>query len=154
MTPFRRALLSDLDRLVALEEASFAPSHQEPRSVLRRAVKSSAQEVWIRETGDAALFLRHYPRSLRIVSIAVHPEAQGRSYGRALLDLTFDRAKDLGRAQVILEAETSNPSLVAWYERHGFVRLRRLPDYYGAGDHAWKMARWLVPAGENDSTAL
>lgn len=91
------------------------------------------------------MILRLYPRSLRIYSIAVDPTQSGRGYGNMLLEYAVERAIALGKNSLLLEAEASQPRLVDWYSKHGFIKQHTLHHYYSRGKHALKMKRTLAP---------
>jgi RimJ/RimL family protein N-acetyltransferase len=131
----RRATEADLGRLIALQRAAFAANRDilgvEPLPLLwDYRAKLRQSEVWITHAADAALVLDLEPGALDLASIAVHPAAQGKGLGRALLRAAEERALALGRAAVTLvtgEALTRN---VALYRRAGYeaVRTEQLPD--------------------------
>ncbi|MEM1305917.1 MAG: GNAT family N-acetyltransferase [Pseudomonadota bacterium] len=87
-------------------------------------------EVWVRDAErdasptsnvfDAALIMTPEDDGLLIDSLAVHPNAQGRRIGTALLDAAVERARALGRSQLTLYTGAPLVHLIAWYERHGF----------------------------------
>ncbi len=112
---------------------------------IRRSLANPRHEVWVAEQNGVAgelagaLFLRRKGRTLRLHSLAVHPDRQGGGIGRRLLDIAFRRVAETGADRMVLEADASRPQLVAWYERHGFRKLRRLPGYYGEGRDAWRL---------------
>lgn len=79
-------------------------------------------EVWLDEAGGAlqgVLILRVMEDELFLESIATAPDAAGSGRGRALLDATFERARELGLERVGLITNGLNPAL-AWYKRMGF----------------------------------
>lgn len=140
---YRLGTESDLPALESLEAECFEPSHRETRAVLRRALTSAHQEVWLRREAPAhaALILRIHPHSLKLFSIAVHPAARGRGWGEEMLALTVTRARALQRRRIRLEAAANDTRLIEWYERAGYVRRERLLEYYGPDDDAWRMER-------------
>jgi GNAT superfamily N-acetyltransferase len=63
------------------------------------------------------------PDAAGIRMLAVHPDAQGRGVGAALLRACVDRARDAGRGRVVLHS-TEPMAAARWlYEREGFVRV-------------------------------
>lgn len=88
---------------------------------------------------QAALVLRLHPHTCRITSIAVDPAWRKQGLGARLLRIATQRARQLGCRHVQLEAESRNPALIAWYELHGYAKVQKLPNHYGARRHAWRM---------------
>lgn len=142
--------MQDLERLVELEALCFDPVRRDPRSTLRRSLLNARHETWILDGPGgkplAALFLRRVRKSLRIYSLATHPDLRGQGWGNRLLDWSISRALDFGASPLMLEADASNPGLVSWYERHGFRRIQLLPSYYAPGRDAWRLAREIDPS--------
>lgn len=46
---------------------------------------------------------------------------------------------------MIIEVDTTNPELVSWYERSGYLIKSRLEDYYSIGIDAFKMTKMINP---------
>src|SRR6201996_3904442 len=86
----RRAELSDLDDLVALEESSFATDRLS-RAQYRRHLDSETAQVLVasanhrRFLGTAVVFFRKQSRIAPLYSIATKPEARGKGVGSALI---------------------------------------------------------------------
>lgn len=145
-TQLRIAGLNDLDFLETLEKRCFPLAIQSDRRSLRLSLNSKSQEVWLAELEEdgvlisvGAMILHIHPKSIRIYSIAVLPEHQGKGAGDILLRHAISTAHHRGLEQVSLEADSGNESLVRWYSKHGFIIERTLPDYYSPGTHAVKM---------------
>lgn len=80
-------------------------------------------EVWLDENGGeltGVLILRIFEQELFLESIATAPEVAGSGRGRALLDATFERARELRKERVGLITNGLNPAL-SWYRRMGFL---------------------------------
>lgn len=136
-------MTSDLDRLMAVMEASFDPHYREAwtrRQVEDSLALPSTYMILIdadgREFADdgatvAAGFVlaRQAADEVELLLIAVLPDHRGKSFGRRLLELFLDSAKSRGAAKVFLEMRANNPArslyLAAGYEQIG---LRK--DYY------------------------
>ena len=135
---------ADLPALLLLEAACFPPERRESRRGLLRSLRSDHQEIWLCREHDrpvAAMTLRLHPRTLRLYSLAVHPEYQGTGLGAALLQHAFRRATDLAVDRISLEVDAGDDRLRDWYQRHGFQPAQRLPDYYAPGHDALRMRR-------------
>jgi len=69
--------------------------------------------------------------------IVVHPDHWSRGIGPALLLQAEDEMRSL-QARLLLIETSSLPSYGrprAFYLKHGYRELARIPDYYAAGDH-------------------
>jgi ribosomal protein S18 acetylase RimI-like enzyme len=75
-----------------------------------------------------------------LVLLGVRPEARRRGAGSALLASHIQRLDLVGRGAFL---ETSNPSNIAFYERHGFEPLESFRPV-GGGPALWSM--WRPPA--------
>jgi ribosomal protein S18 acetylase RimI-like enzyme len=62
------------------------------------------------------------PRSQQLLleGLAIEPTARGVGVGTRLLEAVDERARDLGRTEIILEVIDANPRAKALYERHGY----------------------------------
>jgi len=76
--------------------------------------------------------------NVRIVNIAVDPEARRRGIGTALLRRT---AAELPNGSIELIVEERNEGAQALYRREGFQRTGFARDYYGTGGHGIWMRR-------------
>lgn len=71
--------------------------------------------------------------------IAVHPKAQGRGVGRALLRRVLVSMAVAGANVVKLEVRESNDVAQSLYDDVGFERVQRVPGYYDDGEDAYVM---------------
>ena len=85
--------------------------------------------------------------NLRIINLAVAPDARRQGIGSALLRAA-EAAMPAG--DVVLIAEEANTGAQALYLREGYVWSGFARDYYGAGRHGIWMKKARV--GENDRT--
>ena len=65
------------------------------------------------------------PDHLLVENVAIAPHAQGRGYGRMLLSLAEQRARDLGLPQVRLYTNAAMTENVALYPRLGYTEVAR-----------------------------
>lgn len=139
----RRAELSDLDDLVALENSTF-DSDLLSRAQYRRHLDSDTALVLVasanhrRFLGTAVVFFRKGSRVARLYSIASKPEARGKGVGTALLDAVEAAARQRRCVAVRLEVRDDNANAVRLYERHGYKHIGHYPHYYQDGTHAWR----------------
>jgi ribosomal protein S18 acetylase RimI-like enzyme len=145
----RHATCADLGALLALEETTFE-SDRISRAQWRRHIDSATATVLVGEstTGsiDAAalLFYRRGSRHARLYSLAVGAHARGSGRGVALLTAAESEARARGCLSMRLEVRIDNPLAIAFYERHGYVRLARLPRFYQDGMDGWRYVKSLT----------
>lgn len=78
-------------------------------------------------------------RGAELDSIAVDPRYRGRGVAQALLKGTIARLRTQGAGTLRLMVSTENEPALRFYRRLGFLRVRRVKRYYGAGRDAWRM---------------
>jgi ribosomal-protein-alanine N-acetyltransferase len=142
----RRFARRDLERVVAIERASFGKDAWRPELFL---------EYW-HASPELFLIAKHCHRIVgysitrtgwrgaELESIAVDPPYRGRGVAQALLQATISglRAglRAGSRARTLrLMVGTDNEAALRFYERYGFTRVKKVPRYYGAGRDAWRM---------------
>lgn len=144
----RRAELSDLDDLVALEERTF-DSDRLSRAQYRRHLDSDSAQVLVasanhrRFLGTAVLFFRKSSGVARLYSLATQPEARGKGVGTALLEAAERAAKRRGCRALRLEVRTDNTMAISLYGRLGYRHIGHYPQYYQDGSHAWRYEKSL-----------
>lgn len=145
----RRAELSDLDDLVALEQASF-DSDRLSRAQYRRHLDSETAQVLVASAnhrkflGTAVVFFRKGSTLARLYSIATKPEARGKGVGSALID-GAERAALSHRCHALrLEVRADNLAAIRLYERLGYRCIGQYPAYYQDGADAWRYEKILA----------
>jgi peptide alpha-N-acetyltransferase len=84
-----------------------------------------------------------------IAMIAVDKDYRGKRIGKQLVELFIKQSKDVYNAhEVGLETEVTNKLALNLYESLGFVRTKRLNNYYLNGNCAYRLKYFLK--GEND----
>jgi len=134
----RQATASDVEALVALENAAFDSDRLSRRSFYRFIASSSADLLVAQgDKGIAGYVLVLYRRTTsvaRTYSIAVAAEARGSGLGDALMQAAEEAARRHGELFMRLEVRFDNAPAIALYERRGYKRFGRYLDYYE--DHA------------------
>jgi len=144
----RRAELSDLDDLAALEESSFATDRLS-RAQYRRHLDSESAQVLVASAnhrhflGTAVVFFRKGTQVARLYSIATKKEARGKGVGSALLEAAEKLASRRRCVSLRLEVRTDNEDAMRLYERLGYKRIGHYARYYGDGADAWRYEKVL-----------
>ncbi|HTV71083.1 MAG TPA: N-acetyltransferase [Rhizobiaceae bacterium] len=136
----RRAIESDVDRLVEVEHACFDPRLYtamsprqfryhvtSPNSVLIVGVDSNRSPL-----GYALGFLHGQRKSIRFYSLAVAPDAQRGDIGKLLFEAIEQEARRRGLG-VQCEVREDNEKLKARYSKIGYHPYRRVENYYPDG---------------------
>lgn len=146
----RRAELSDLDDLVALEQATF-DSDQISRAQFRRHLDSDSARVLVasanhrRFLGTAMVFFRKSSRVARLYSIASLPEARGKGVGTALIEAAEAAARQRRCQALRLEVRTDNDRALRLYERLGYRRVGGIKHgFYEDGADAFVLEKALA----------
>lgn len=136
-----RARLRDLLAVAEVQRLSFRPGLAYRFSVLLTlwalpfvtflvARRESSGEVVGCIIGDRTA------GKVRIMNIAVHPDARRQGVGRLLLRAIADR---LPGGDLVLMVEEQNRGAQALYEAEGFTRTGFQRNYYGANRHGIEM---------------
>lgn len=135
----RRALLRDLDRILAIENASFGREAYD-RNLFAYYFYNSAGLFLVAERrgaicGYAVSYVRGKSPSLRaeLISIAVDPARREKGCASALLDSTLRRLRIRRVLRLHLVVRLNNRPARMLYEKYGFRTLRRVPGYYQDG---------------------
>ncbi len=150
----RRADERDVEALLTIEQQCFNVYYYDYYMLDRRDFEFYLQDtdslvlVAVQETcvvGDilGPIDLWRNPPAAHIDSIAVLPEAQRKGTGSLLLQSFTVQVRRQGCTRVTLEVSTANEAGLAFFTKHGFYGIRRLPDYYGKGLDGLFMARDL-----------
>ena len=78
-----------------------------------------------------------------IAMLAVDPSCRRMGLGRKLVQRTIEAMRDLDADEVILETEITNLAALRLYESFGFLRDKRLQQYYLNGNDAFKLKLFL-----------
>jgi ribosomal-protein-alanine N-acetyltransferase len=139
----RPAEPSDLDSIMAIEEASFASPWARQAMIeelgrTRGAVFLAAESEG-RFLGYASAWV--YAGEAHVMNIAVAPADRGRGTGEALLLTLLERALRLDARLAYLEVRPGNREAIALYTKLGFRPYGRRPRYYAdSGEDALLMA--------------
>jgi ribosomal-protein-alanine N-acetyltransferase len=147
MIVLREGRPGDLDSLWALDQACFAPGIAYSRSELRTFLSRRTAVTIVAEQGGRivafVLGWRRTPAEGQVVTLDVADPARRHGLGRRLMAELEQRFRAAGVTRVQLEVAAVNTAAIGLYESLGYRRLARLADYYGRGQHAWRMEKAL-----------
>lgn len=143
----RPATLSDIDALVAVENAVFATDRISRRS-FRQLIEGDTAETFIAEAGGgirgyAMVLFRQGSGVARLYSLAVMPDGTGGGIGRKLLETAEQAAFDRDRLVLRLEVREDNARALSLYEKNGYRRIGREESYYEDGAPALRYEKLL-----------
>ena len=148
----RACLYTDLDRLLAVEEASFEDGPYS-RFDFIYFLGRARDGFKIAEEGDRLL---GYVIAMgeegvgMIPSIAVSPEFRRRGIGEALMESAVDHLANYER--ICLLVNPDNTAAISLYHKFSFIETGRIiRGYYRNGDDAVEMVRTRVELG-NETT--
>jgi ribosomal protein S18 acetylase RimI-like enzyme len=147
LSAIRAAVPSDVDRLLALEDACFASDRLGARS-FRHFVKAPTAALRVIGDGDridgySLLLFRAGSRVARLYSIAVAPEVRGRGLAARLLADAETLARGRNMDRLALEVREDNPAAIGFYERRGYALSGRASGYYEDGADARRYEKRL-----------
>lgn len=159
----RQVTPADLDRCAEIEAACYGPEGATRERIATRietypqgflVASLDGQIVGFINSGstskddlsDEALkdMVGHEPegRNIVVFSLAVHPRFQKRGFAADLMRCFIDRARQLGKAQILLMCQAG---LIPYYQRFGFLYRGESQSTHG-GLHWHEMALPLIPA--------
>jgi ribosomal-protein-alanine N-acetyltransferase len=140
----RPATKDDFDDLLAIEDACFSTYYygqykfgvaeflyylRNHRSIFLAA----AEDTHV--VGYTAAVVRRTKAApaAHIESIAVLPQHRQQGIGGQLLRAVMDEARQHRCDRAVLEVATPNEEGIAFFKKHGFYEVGKLPNYYGRG---------------------
>ncbi len=78
-----------------------------------------------------------------IITIDVHPEARRHRLGTELIAAACEKLRKMTAFMVVLEVAVNNHAALAFYDRHGFKRIKVLERYYNRDVDAIFMTKRL-----------
>lgn len=139
----RPARASDLDALVAIEQAVFE-TDRISRRALRALIMGDHPIVLVAEAAGAiagccVILTRADSHMARLYSLAAAPGRTG--VGRALLNGAEAAARARGLAGMRLEVREDNARAIDLYERAGYRVFGKKPGYYADGASALRFEK-------------
>lgn len=158
----RQALAGDLQTVLSLTEAAYAPYTAllgaPPIPVTEDyAPRIERGEVWLLESGSelaGLIVLERHPDHAMIFSVAVSPAFQGKKLGNRLLDFAEEQTRLWGLPEVRLYTNSHMERNIALYVAYGFQETGRRPNPYRPGWTVVDMAKPVDGAVASDFRAL
>lgn len=144
----RPARASDVDALLAIENAVFQTDRLHRRSFRRLIGRPSAAVLVAQLGGEIAgycivLFRADSPTA-RLYSISTAPDVAGQGIGRMLIGAAERAAVERGKRSLRLEVREDNARAVSVYRQAGFGATGSKADYYQDGMGALRMEKFLT----------
>lgn len=146
----RQATLSDLDEILAIEEASFSSEEAFSRQSLEESIRKTADTFLVARDENqlvgyvlGALVSRSYTQTslnLEIKRVAIHPEHRGQGLGTLLLATLKQVAVEEGVKCLRL---TCPDDFLSYFEMNGFVE-EEVPEALYASSSEWNLI-WVNP---------
>jgi ribosomal-protein-alanine N-acetyltransferase len=128
----RRMTRGDVERVVAIEAASFASPWSE--ATFRGLLEREGLELWVLERAEAGVVGYAVVWCIldqgELANIAIAPGHRGAGLGSMLLGKVLDEARARGVRSMYLEVRESNSGAAALYRRFGFEQIGIRPRYY------------------------
>jgi ribosomal-protein-alanine N-acetyltransferase len=140
----RRAVLQDLSRIQEIENSSFGREAYDCKLFAYYFHRCGGLFLVAERKGRICGYIITLVRGAgraELVSVAVDPAVRGSGAASALLESTLRRLRQRLVARLHLVVRVGNRAALAFYEKYGFRRLRRVPAYYGTGRDGVAMSR-------------
>lgn len=103
--------------------------HDADLQAIERVYLDGRGEFLVGTVGDRPVAmgaLRFYaPGCAELKRMRVHPDHQGRGFGRAVLEALEARASELGYARVVLDTTPKQTAAIALYRKHGYALVEQ-----------------------------
>ncbi len=131
----------DLDRVLAIEQSSFAEDAWDAKLFLQ--YHRQCPDLFLvaklgRRMAGYAITCVNY-RGAELASIAVDPHDRRRGVAKELLDYTRSQLRVKRNKTLRLMVATDNDRGIRFYEEYGFKRTRLVKRYYGSGRDGYSM---------------
>ena len=142
----RQATLSDLDEMLAIEEANFSAEEAVSRQSLEESIRKSAGTFLV--AGDENQLVGYilgetqslHPKWIAIKSLTIHPDHRGQGLGTLLLAALKQVTVELDYQGILLQ---SPDELLSYFEMNGFVE-EEVPEAQYASSSEWNLT-WVNP---------
>ena len=133
MTRFKKLSAADAEQIAHLHAQVFDAAAAWPVSTfqdLLELTRTRAIGAWREETLSAFLVAQYVKPEAEILTIATGPSFQRRGLANNLVGRLQSELQKEGLEKWLLEVAADNPQAIAFYEKIGFQRDGRRPEYY------------------------
>ena len=149
----RKARLSDLPDILEMEHICFAEDSFNRRQFIYLMTKAKGNFLSVQNGEKVVAYIslihNRSAQSVRIYSIAVHPDFRHLKIGQHLIDKTTEYAKQCEAKKITLEVKVSNVPAISLYEKNGFETTHIITNYYHDGSSAYRMKKVLEELSGN-----
>ena len=132
----RQATLSDLEEMLAIEEANPSLEEVFSRQSLEESIRKTAGTFLV--AGDENQLVGYilgeaqsiHPKWVEIKSLIIHPDHWGQGLGTLLLAALKQMTVELNHQGILLQ---SPDELLSYFEMNGFVEEEVTESHYGSG---------------------
>ena len=134
--PIRRFRLSDMDRILNIEHASFGRDSYDRNLFAEFFHNCGDLFLVVERAGNVCGYMVTCKRGERaeLVSVAVDPRFRAKGIATALMESTIRRLRRRGVRRFSLTVRVTNRAAIGLYVKHGFCRERLVRGYYGKAD--------------------
>jgi ribosomal-protein-alanine N-acetyltransferase len=141
--------LSDLDRILQIEHASFGKDAYD-RNLFADFYHKCGELFLVAVRGrNVCGYMvtctggRSPSGRAELISVAVDPKHRGKGIASALMDSTLRRLRRRGIERFALTVKVTNRVAIRFYKGYGFNKSRIVRRYYEDGADAFRMATYL-----------
>jgi len=144
--PFR---VADMDRILEIERASFGKDAYDRKLFAELFHICGALFVVAARGRKICGYMvtcmrgRKAPDAFELVSLAVDPVFRGQGAASSLMKNTLHRLRLRRAVRISLMVRETNASARRFYDKHGFRKVRKVPEYYEDGEDGVLMTRVL-----------
>lgn len=128
----RKALLSDLETIVSLEEVTFGQSLG--YSFLKQELlENDFSRIYILEENELIIGYISYrvvDDKAELLNFLIRAEYRHQGHGKNLFDFVVNELKADNVKTLILEVRVSNVNAINFYEKYGFFEVITIKNYY------------------------
>jgi [ribosomal protein S18]-alanine N-acetyltransferase len=146
---------SDFLTLHQIDQACFPPAVSYSQKELAGFIDDKESKTWVAEQDGRIIgFLvadRQTHRAGHIITLDVLDEWRRLGVGTLLMDAAEDWARQQGLQLIYLETSEQNVAAQQFYARREYEKYRIVERYYGNGDAAWVMVKWLNEQSQKEA---
>ncbi|GAB4221944.1 MAG: N-acetyltransferase [Francisella sp.] len=131
-----KAQIKDLEELINIENSAFYSDKISKKQFIYNIHKQKYFFVAkIKDLVVGYILCFEYKKTIRVYSIAVSKNYQGKGIGHKLLEHLLENTNK----NISLEVNTNNLKAISLYKKLGFKIKKQINNYYENNDNAYKM---------------